>query len=65
MRQLGSVLNGRRQATDLVARYGGEEFVWVLPNAKTEDAMEIGEWLRRTVEDMSVEMADGRVGIDD
>ncbi len=63
LRQLGRVLMGRRRGTDLVGRYGGEEFVWVLPDAKTEDAMEIGEWLRRTVEDMSVEMVEGRVGL--
>jgi diguanylate cyclase (GGDEF)-like protein len=63
LRQLGRLLNGRRRATDLVGRYGGEEFVWVLPAAKTEDAMEIAEWLRRAVEDMSVEMVEGRVGL--
>ncbi len=61
LRLIGRLLNGRRRVTDLVGRYGGEEFVWVLPGAKTEDAMEIGEWLRRTAEDMTIETTGERV----
>jgi diguanylate cyclase (GGDEF)-like protein len=54
LRQMGALLTGRRRITDLVGRYGGEEFVWVLPAAAAEDAMEIAEWLRRAVEEMTV-----------
>jgi len=38
-------------------RYGGEEFVVVLPAASKENLRDIGERLRRMVEDMS--LADG------
>ncbi|MDR7483721.1 MAG: diguanylate cyclase [Armatimonadota bacterium] len=61
LRVLGRLLNGRRRVTDLVGRYGGEEFVWVLPGARAEDAVEVAEWLRRTVEEMTFEAPQGRV----
>ena len=54
LRQMGALLNGRRRITDLVGRYGGEEFVWVLPAAAAADALEIAEWLRRAVEEMTI-----------
>ena len=63
LRHIGRILNGRRRVTDLVGRYGGEEFVWVLPGAKTDDAMEIGEWLRRTAEDLTIETTGERIRV--
>ncbi len=59
LRQIGRLLTSRQRVTDVVGRYGGEEFVWVLPGAKTEDAMEIAEWLRRSIGEMSVETERG------
>lgn len=38
---------------DLIARYGGEEFVFVLPETESEEAMNVAEKLRKTVEDYS------------
>lgn len=59
LRGVALILGGRRRVTDLVARYGGEEFVWVLPGAGTDAAIEVAEWLRRTIEESSLETQRG------
>lgn len=61
LRQIGRLLAGRRREIDPVARYGGEEFVWVLPGAKGDDAIQVAEWLRRAVKDLSIETSRGRI----
>ncbi|MGQ0549143.1 MAG: diguanylate cyclase [Armatimonadota bacterium] len=61
LRLIARILAGRRRITDPVARYGGEEFVWVLPGAREDDAMQVAEWLRRAVADMTVETLHGRL----
>ncbi len=61
LRLVARLLAGRRRVTDPVARYGGEEFVWVLPGANDDDARQVAEWLRRAVEDMTIETLHGRV----
>ncbi|OHV97547.1 hypothetical protein AKG95_10155 [Janthinobacterium lividum] len=45
---------GMRRAGDLTARYGGEEFSIVLPNTGADDARQIGEALRRAIEDLAI-----------
>jgi diguanylate cyclase (GGDEF)-like protein len=35
---------------DVCCRYGGEEFALLLPNTSTENAVEVADKLRRTVE---------------
>ena len=49
LRRVGRVLRESTRADDLVARYGGEEFV-VLMGGDIEDAIEVAERVRRTVE---------------
>ena len=61
LRLIARILAGRRRITDPVARYGGEEFVWVLPGAREDDAMQVAEWLRRAVGDMTIETLHGRL----
>lgn len=63
LRLVGRVLSARRRVTDLAARYGGEEFVWVLPGAAAGDAVEMAEWLRRTVGALALDGPGGRVGL--
>ncbi|MDQ7829897.1 MAG: diguanylate cyclase [Armatimonadota bacterium] len=63
LRRIGRVLAGRRRAVDLVARYGGEEFVWLLPGASTENAMELAEWLRRTVAEETVHTSEATIRV--
>ncbi|MGK5050512.1 diguanylate cyclase domain-containing protein [Janthinobacterium sp. RB2P8] len=45
---------GMRRAGDLTARYGGEEFSIVLPNTGADEAQQIGEALRRAIEDLGI-----------
>lgn len=42
---------------DILMRYGGEEFLVILPGASKEDSRDVGERMRRMIEDTSV--ADG------
>ena len=49
LRRVGRVLRESTRADDIVARYGGEEFV-VLMGGDIEDAIEVAERVRRTVE---------------
>jgi diguanylate cyclase (GGDEF)-like protein len=49
LRCVGRVLRKSTRADDIVARYGGEEFV-VLMGGDIEDAIEVAERVRRTVE---------------
>lgn len=45
---------GMRRAGDLTARYGGEEFSIVLPNTGADEAQQVGEALRRAIEDLGI-----------
>jgi diguanylate cyclase (GGDEF)-like protein len=54
LRGVGEVLTKiSRGEADFAARYGGEEFVLLLPGAGLEQAVQIAERLRRTVESLS------------
>jgi diguanylate cyclase (GGDEF)-like protein len=44
---------------DILVRYGGEEFLAILPGATRHDVQQVGERLRRLVEDASI-VDDGR-----
>jgi diguanylate cyclase (GGDEF)-like protein len=63
LREIGRLLRGRSRVTDLVARYGGEEFVWVLPGAATSGAVELAEWVRRSVGGMQVDTDRGPIDL--
>ncbi len=54
LRQIGRVLLGRKRRTDLAARYGGEEFVWLLPGANQPAAVELAEWILRTISELEI-----------
>lgn len=47
---LAECLRKHARSTDMVARFGGEEFCMVLPNTPIEEAMQIAETIRHTVE---------------
>jgi diguanylate cyclase (GGDEF)-like protein len=53
---------GTRRAGDLTARYGGEEFSIVLPNTGVDEALEIGEALRRAIEALEIAHAGADAG---
>lgn len=51
-----------RRATDLVARYGGEEFVILLNQTTRDDAYELCERIRRSVEKLNIPHQDSTLG---
>ena len=53
---------GARRASDLTARYGGEEFSIVLPNTGAAKARQIGEALRRGIEELNITHASAAAG---
>ena len=51
LRQVADILSKSARVSDLVARYGGEEFIIVLPNTGSEDARQVGERFRKSIEE--------------
>lgn len=49
--QITEIISARIRKTDLLARYGGEEFIIIAPETPLDQAMEIAEKLRMTVEE--------------
>jgi diguanylate cyclase (GGDEF)-like protein len=49
-----------KRPADLVARYGGEEFAVILPNTKTEGAIQIAEKIRSRVKALRIVHANSR-----
>ena len=50
LRQVSTIFQNHLRKGDVCCRYGGEEFALLLPNTSTENAIEVAEKLRRTVE---------------
>ncbi|MBF0329716.1 MAG: diguanylate cyclase [Nitrospirae bacterium] len=51
LKQVADTMLATLRAQDLLARYGGEEFIILLPNTGIESAVEIGESLRKAVQE--------------
>ncbi len=51
--RFSELLGQRARPVDLVARYGGEEFVMILPQCSSEQAREMAETIRQTIEAQS------------
>lgn len=50
LRQVAGILTASIRPGDVCARYGGEEFVLLLPRTKAEDAFNVAERIRQTLE---------------
>jgi diguanylate cyclase (GGDEF)-like protein len=50
---IGACITERaRRATDLGARYGGDEFMLLLPGIGGKSALDVAEWIRKSVRDL-------------
>ncbi len=63
LQDLVRILQANVRKGDLVARYGGEEFVVLLPNCTIERALELGDELRRIVQDYGTERLESYRGL--
>jgi diguanylate cyclase (GGDEF)-like protein len=55
LKQLAELLTKIKRDDDILCRYGGEEFVLILSKTSKEDAMEIGENIRKSVDEFPFE----------
>lgn len=55
LRQLAEILKMHTSSTDTICRYGGEEFVIILSNTSKDEAIEIGETIRKSVDEFQFE----------
>ncbi|MBI3747667.1 MAG: GGDEF domain-containing protein [Chloroflexi bacterium] len=60
LRAFSRAVRSSVRASDVVARYGGEEFMVVLPGSTEADARRVAEKIRRSVEEMVIEIGPGR-----
>lgn len=58
LKHLALVLENSIRTTDMVGRYGGEEFVVGFPRTSLEEAVEIGERMRRNLEKRPMAVSD-------
>ena len=49
--------------SDIFARYGGEEFVALLPNVNEAKALEVAERIRKTVQELIIELNDAFISV--
>jgi diguanylate cyclase (GGDEF)-like protein/PAS domain S-box-containing protein len=54
LQSVAELLDGETRASDVAGRYGGEEFAMILPHADLEESREIGERIRRGIEECRV-----------
>ncbi|WP_100639063.1 diguanylate cyclase [Marinobacter salexigens] len=54
LREVGSMLRARVRESDIAARIGGEEFAVLLPDTPQDQAMELAERLRTTLQELKV-----------
>ena len=63
LKKVAKALASRLRATDLVGRYGGEEFCVFLPYVSMEDAMELAEKLRKSIESLDLTLNGNKVNV--
>lgn len=61
--QVAKVARAAIREGDIIMRYGGEEFVVILPAASKDNSCEVGERLRRMVEETSFKEGDQEIHI--
>lgn len=59
LKALASTMQHLQRKSDIIARIGGEEFTVLLPDTSREQAIEIAQRLRETIEKVQVQLKDG------
>ncbi|RJP77829.1 MAG: diguanylate cyclase [Desulfobacteraceae bacterium] len=55
LKKIGEALNRNiRRSHDLLARYGGEEFIILLPHTEMEEALNLSEKIRQSIEHINI-----------
>lgn len=63
LKVVAEMLSSHTRETDFVARYGGEEFVTLMPQTSIEDALQVTEKLRKSIEETPFHFHDIRVNV--
>ncbi len=63
LRSTGRLLKARSRPGDLVARYGGEEFAVILPDCDLQQAVVVGEALRKAIKETFAREGPARITI--
>ncbi|MEG0153270.1 MAG: GGDEF domain-containing protein [Cellulosilyticaceae bacterium] len=56
LKKVAQVISNSLRKTDMIGRYGGEEFLMFLPYTDKVEAISIAEKIRKSIENMSVEV---------
>jgi diguanylate cyclase (GGDEF)-like protein len=62
LKGVAAALRSNVRKIDTVARYGGEEFAVILPQIRGDEALKVGDKLRRAVRSIDFPRADGQPG---
>ena len=60
LQMIADVSSKEMRHSDILARYGGEEFIALLTGTNSDDAVKIAERLRKRIENIVVNLTDGR-----
>lgn len=60
LQMIADVSSKEMRHSDILARYGGEEFIALLTGTNSDDAVKIAERLRKHIENIVVNLTDGR-----
>ena len=60
LKRVATLLKLGVREQDIVGRFGGEEFILILKKAMLEQAVEVAERCRKSIEDTVIDLDDGR-----
>ncbi len=63
IKMIADVMKGRLRETDVLCRIGGEEFVTICKRADKDDAIDLAEILRKTIEDEVISIEGSNIKI--
>lgn len=61
LQELAQIMRNLQRKSDIIVRLGGEEFAILLPDTSKEQAFEVAQKLRQTIEKSQVFLSDGNI----